>query len=119
MLLVIVGLTTQVRASRSSSANAAGPLTAFLVELFPAKIRYSSMSLPYHIGNGWFGGGVPFIGNLIVAATGSPLSGLLYPMLISAIGVAVSLRWIREPTHKVKIWDEVGGGAPSLAAELR
>jgi MFS family permease len=86
-----------------------GPIAAFLVELFPAKIRYSSMSMPYHIGNGWFGGGVPFIGNLIAATTGSVLSGLLYPMAISAIGVAVSLKWIREPTHEVKIWEEVGG----------
>jgi MFS family permease len=68
-----------------------GPIAAFLVELFPTKIRYSSMSLPYHIGNGVFGGLVPFLGTLIVSFTqtpekpaGDPLAGLWYP-----IGVAV------------------------------
>ncbi len=89
-----------------------GPIAAFLVELFPAKIRYSSMSLPYHIGNGVFGGGVPFIGASIVAATGIPLAGLFYPMAVAAIGVVVSLAGIREPTHKIKIWEEVGGAPP-------
>ena len=89
-----------------------GPIAAFLVELFPAKIRYSSMSLPYHIGNGVFGGGVPFIGASIVAATGIPLAGLFYPMAVAGIGVLVSLGFIREPTHKIKIWEEVGGAPP-------
>jgi hypothetical protein len=70
------------------------------------------MSMPYHIGNGWFGGGVPFIGTAIVQATGIGLGGLLYPMAVSAVGVIVSLAFIREPTHKIRIWDEVGGGAP-------
>src|SRR6266849_5137964 len=88
-----------------------GPIAAFLVERFPAKIRYSSMSMPYHIGNGWFGGGVPAIGTAIVQTTGIALGGLIYPMVVSAIGVVVSLAFIREPTHKVKIWDEVGGQA--------
>jgi hypothetical protein len=86
-----------------------GPIAAFLVELFPAKIRYSSMSMPYHIGNGWFGGGVPAIGTAIVQATAIPLGGLIYPMLVSAIGVVVSLVAMREPTHHIKIWEEVGG----------
>jgi MFS family permease len=86
-----------------------GPIAAFLVELFPARIRYTSMSLPYHIGNGVFGGGVPFIGGMIVAGTGVALSGLFYPMTIAAIGIVVSLIGLREPTHHVKIWDEVGG----------
>jgi MFS family permease len=86
-----------------------GPIAAFLVELFPARIRYTSMSLPYHIGNGVFGGGVPFIGSLIATATGVALSGLLYPMGIAALGVIVSLIGLREPTHHVKIWDEVDG----------
>ncbi len=89
-----------------------GPIAAFLVELFPARIRYSSMSMPYHIGNGWFGGGVPAIGTAIVQATGIALGGLIYPMVVSAIGVVVSLAYIKEPTHEVKIWDEVGGGEP-------
>src|ERR1700724_733352 len=57
-----------------------GPIAAFLVELFPARIRYSSMSMPYHIGNGWFGGGVPFIGTAIAQGTGIALGGLFYPM---------------------------------------
>ena len=68
-----------------------GPIAAFLVELFPTKIRYTSMSLPYHIGNGVFGGLVPFLGTLIVEFTknpsrpaGDPLAGLWYP-----IGVAI------------------------------
>ncbi|HEV2303356.1 MAG TPA: hypothetical protein VGR91_17450, partial [Stellaceae bacterium] len=69
-------------------------------------------SMPYHIGNGWFGGGVPFIGTAIKDATGIALGGLIYPMVISAIGVVVGLTAVREPTHKIKIWDEVGGAPP-------
>ena len=94
-----------------------GPIAAFLVELFPARIRYSSMSMPYHIGNGWFGGGVPFIGTAIKEATGIALGGLIYPMVVSAIGVVVSLAFMREPTHKIRIWDEVGGGPPPLVPD--
>src|SRR5579864_729722 len=86
-----------------------GPIAAFLVELFPARIRYTSMSLPYHVGNGVFGGLVPLAGASIATMTGVALSGLLYPMGIAAIGVVVSLGFLREPTHHVKIWDEVGG----------
>ena len=63
-----------------------GPIAAFLVELFPARIRYTSMSLPYHVGNGVFGGLVPAAGASIAAITGIALSGLLYPMAIAAIG---------------------------------
>lgn len=63
-----------------------GPIAAFLVELFPTKIRYTSMSLPYHIGNGVFGGLVPFIATLITSFPGStPLSGLWYPIGIAAL----------------------------------
>jgi MFS family permease len=94
-----------------------GPIAAFLVELFPARIRYTSMSLPYHVGNGVFGGLVPAAGASIAAITGIALSGLLYPMAIAAIGVVVSLVSIREPTHRVRIWDEVGGGAPPLVPD--
>ena len=89
-----------------------GPIAAFLVELFPARIRYTSMSLPYHIGNGVFGGLVPAAGASIAALTGVALGGLLYPMGIAALGVVVSLVGLREPTHEVKIWDEVGGAPP-------
>ncbi len=86
-----------------------GPIAAFLVELFPARIRYTSMSLPYHVGNGVFGGLVPAAGASIAAMTGVALGGLLYPMAVAAVGVVVSLAFMREPTHNVKIWDEVGG----------
>jgi hypothetical protein len=62
-----------------------GPIAAFLVELFPTRIRYSSMSLPYHIGNGVFGGLVPFIGTLIQSySPGNPFAGLIYPLSITA-----------------------------------
>jgi MFS family permease len=94
-----------------------GPIAAFLVELFPARIRYSSLSLPYHIGNGWFGGGVPAIGTALALSTGVALSALFYPMAIAAIGIVVSLAFIREPTHRIRIWDEVGGGAPPLVPD--
>jgi MFS family permease len=94
-----------------------GPIAAFLVELFPARIRYTSMSLPYHIGNGVFGGLVPAAGASIAALTGIALGGLLYPMGIAALGVIVSLAGLREPTNKIKIWDEVGGGGPPLVPD--
>ncbi|HEV3175386.1 MAG TPA: MFS transporter, partial [Stellaceae bacterium] len=89
-----------------------GPIAAFLVELFPARIRYTSMSLPYHIGNGVFGGLVPAAGASLAAMTGIALGGLFYPMGIAALGVIVSLVGLKEPTHNVRIWDEVGGAPP-------
>jgi MFS family permease len=85
-----------------------GPLAAFLVELFPARIRYSSMSLPYHIGAGVFGGGVPFIATWLSGlVVGVPLIGLLYPMTIAGIGAIVSVVGLKRETHQVQIWDEV------------
>ena len=85
-----------------------GPLAAFLVELFPARIRYSSMSLPYHIGAGVFGGGVPFIATWLSGlVVGVPLIGLLYPMTIAVIGAIVSVVGLKRETHQVQIWDEV------------
>jgi MFS family permease len=90
-----------------------GPIAAFLIELFPARIRYSSMSLPYHVGNGVFGGGVPFIATYLAGAfTGIPLIGLAYPITVAAIGVVVSTLGLRQETRNVKIWDEVGGAPP-------
>jgi len=87
-----------------------GPIAAFLVELFPARIRYSSMSLPYHVGNGIFGGGVPFIATWLAGTfTGIPLIGLAYPMTIAGIGVLVSSFGLRHETKDIQIWDEVGG----------
>jgi len=91
-----------------------GPIAAFLVELFPARIRYSSMSLPYHIGNGVFGGGVPFIATFLATLVpGVPLIGLLYPMTVAGIGVAVSTLGLKRETHTIQIWDEVGGAEPA------
>jgi MFS family permease len=68
-----------------------GPIAALLVELFPARIRYSAMSLPYHIGNGWFGGFLPTIAFAIVAATGDIYYGLWYPIVVAALTVVVGL----------------------------
>lgn len=66
-----------------------GPIAALLVELFPARIRYTSMSLPYHIGNGWFGGFLPTIAFAIVAATGDIYAGLWYPVAVALATVVV------------------------------
>ena len=85
-----------------------GPIAAFLVELFPARIRYTSMSVPYHIGNGVFGGGVPFIGGLITTTTGVALTGLVYPIAVAGIGVIVACVGLPSWTHNIRIWSEVG-----------
>ena len=96
-----------------------GPIAAFLVELFPARIRYSSMSLPYHVGNGIFGGGVPFIATFLAGTfTGIPLIGLVYPMTVAGIGVIVSTLGLRHETRDVRIWDEVGGPPPLVADQI-
>ena len=68
-----------------------GPIAALLVELFPARIRYSAMSLPYHIGNGWFGGFLPTVAFAMVAATGDIYYGLWYPIVVAALTVVVGL----------------------------
>lgn len=73
-----------------------GPIAAFLVELFPTQIRYTSMSLPYHIGNGVFGGLVPFIGTAIVAATGNHFAGLIYPIGIALMTFVIGMIFIKE-----------------------
>jgi MFS family permease len=83
-----------------------GPIAAFLVELFPARVRYTSLSLPYHIGNGVFGGMLPLIGLSICAATGNIYAGLYYPMVVAGITFVVGSLLLRE-THGTKIWDEV------------
>jgi MFS family permease len=82
-----------------------GPIAAFLVELFPTKIRYTAMSLPYHIGNGVFGGLVPLIGTSLVALTGNMYAGLLYPTTIAVITLIVGTLLLKE-TKDNKIWDE-------------
>jgi MFS family permease len=85
-----------------------GPIAAYLVEAFPAKIRYTSLSLPYHIGNGVFGGLVPLIGLSLCAKTGNIYAGLYYPMIVAGITLVLGSLFLRE-THGTKIWDEVGG----------
>ena len=80
-----------------------GPIAAMLVEMFPTRIRYTSMSLPYHIGNGWFGGFLPAISFSIVAAQGNIYSGLWYPIIIAAMTFVVGMLFIRE-TKDVDIY---------------
>jgi hypothetical protein len=92
------------------------------VELFPAKIRYTSLSLPYHIGNGWFGGFMPLIATAIVAASATSTNptikeygiymGLVYPIIVALITFFVGTFMIRE-TKDTKIWAEVGLQAAS------
>lgn len=76
-----------------------GPIAAFLVELFPARIRYTSLSLPYHIGNGVFGGLTPFIATAVVASTGNPFAGLIYPVAIALITFIIGVAFIRNRTE--------------------
>jgi len=83
-----------------------GPIAAYLVEAFPARIRYTSMSLPYHIGNGVFGGLLPLIGLSLCAATGNIYAGLYYPMIVAGLTFVLGIFLLKE-THGVKIWDEM------------
>ena len=73
-----------------------GPIAAMLVEMFPTRIRYTSMSLPYHIGNGWFGGFLPTTAFAIVAATGNIYSGLWYPIVVAAMTLVIGTLFVRE-----------------------
>jgi MFS family permease len=84
-----------------------GPIAAYLVEAFPAKIRYTSLSLPYHIGNGVFGGLLPVIGLSVVAKTGNIYAGLYYPIIIASLTFIVGSLLLKETKHTL-IWDEVG-----------
>ncbi len=79
-----------------------GPIAAFLVELFPTRIRYTSMSLPYHIGNGWFGGMLPLLATAMVASAGNIYAGLWYPISVAAMTLAIGLAFLRE-TKDVRI----------------
>src|SRR5438128_2547752 len=81
-----------------------GPVGAFLAEYFPARIRYTSVSVPYHIGNGWGGGLVPFITSAAFAATGSIGYALLYPILVPAVCFIIAL-FVMPETRKISIWD--------------
>lgn len=80
-----------------------GPIAAMLVELFPTRIRYTSMSLPYHIGNGWFGGLLPTTAFAIVAQTGNMYNGLWYPIIIAAMTFVIGMVFVKE-TKDVDIY---------------
>ncbi len=86
------------------------PIAAFLVELFPAKIRYTSMSVPYHLGNGWFGGFLPLIATSVVASTANVYAGLFFPIAVALLSFIVAF-FARETRH-IRIWDEVEKPAP-------
>jgi MFS family permease len=76
-----------------------GPIAAWLVEMFPTRIRYTSMSLPYHIGNGWFGGFVPTIGFMLVAWKGDIYYGLWYPIVVALLTFVIGLFFLRDTRH--------------------
>jgi MFS family permease len=77
-----------------------GPIAAFLVELFPTEIRYTSMSLPYHIGNGWFGGMLPLTATALVAATGDIYYGLWYPIIVAVMSLIIGTVFLSETRHR-------------------
>lgn len=83
-----------------------GPIAAYLVEAFPAKIRYTSLSLPYHLGNGWFGGFTPFIAASATAATGNRYAGLWYPIGVTLMTALVGTLFARE-TNRTSTWHEL------------
>jgi len=91
-----------------------GPIAAFLVESFPAKIRYTSVSLPYHFGNGYFGGWLPFIATALVASTGNIYAGLWFPIGIALMTFVVGMIFLKETNH-VSIHDETEEAYPSPA----
>jgi MFS family permease len=99
----VVRLVLLVVALLVFAAATYGPIAAYLVESFPARVRYTSVSLPYHLGNGWFGGFLPLIATWAVARTGDPLAGLWYPiavaLLTAVIGVVVVKETAGTPLH--------------------
>ena len=120
----LVGLTAMVFIQIVYVTMVYGPIAAFLVEYFPARIRYTSLSLPYHLGNGEFGGWLPYVATAIVAASapagllaflnpggtpgGNIFAGLIYPIAIALMTVVIGGLFVRE-TFRNRIWDEVGG----------
>lgn len=88
------------------AAMITGPVASFLVESFPARVRYTSMSLPYHFGNGWFGGFLPLIATALVARTGNIYAGLIYPTVIAFLTFVIGSIVLKE-TKDNRIWDEV------------
>jgi MFS family permease len=129
----ILGLTVMVFLMIVLVTMVYAPIAAFLVEYFPAKIRYTSLSLPYHLGNGEFGGWLPFIASFMVASAaaggvfaglagitpgGGIFVGLWYPIAIAIMSLIIGGLWIRE-TKDVRIWDEVGGRDEQARAPAR
>jgi MFS family permease len=93
-----------------------GPIAAFLVEAFPARIRYTSLSLPYHFGNGWFGGFLPIIATALVASTGNIYAGLAFPIVVALITFVVGSLVLKD-RHNESIWAEVRpGGNPTVSS---
>jgi MFS family permease len=92
-----------------------GPIAAYLVEAFPAKVRYTSLSLPYHIGNGVFGGLLPLIGLSLCASTGNIYAGLYYPMGVAVLCFVCGMLFLKE-THGTLIWSEVAAPASGPAS---
>jgi MFS family permease len=88
-----------------------GPIAAFLIEAFPAKIRYTSFSLPYHLGNGWFGGTLPLIGALLVEKTKNPFAGVWYPIAVALMTFFIGSFALSE-SHRVEIWKEAEEARP-------
>jgi MFS family permease len=92
-----------------------GPIAAYLVEAFPAKVRYTSVSLPYHVGNGVFGGLLPLIGLYVCASTGNIYAGLYYPIAVASLTFIVGSFLLKE-THGTLLWKEVATPAPETAS---
>ena len=129
----IFGLTAMVFIQILFVTMVYGPIAAFLVEYFPARIRYTSLSLPYHLGNGEFGGWLPYVATAIVAASvpagalaflnpagapsGNIFAGLIYPIAVALMSVVIGGLFVRE-TFRNRIWDEVGGEEPARSARV-
>ena len=94
-----------------------GPIAAYLVEAFPAKVRYTSLSLPYHIGNGIFGGLLPLIGLSLSASTGNIYAGLYYPIAVAALCFVCGVVLLKE-TGGTLIWDEIAPGDFGVSPDL-
>jgi MFS family permease len=96
----IIGLILCIIAIGALSGLTYGPVASFLVELFPARVRYTSMSIPYHIGTGYFGGFLPFISQYIVARTGDPFAGLWYTIAVVVVALVVMIFFLPETAGK-------------------
>ena len=89
-----------------------GPIAAFLIEAFPARIRYTSFSLPYHLGNGWFGGTLPLIAGVMVAQTGNKFAGLYWVIAVALMTFFIGTFFLSE-SHRTEIWKEAEEARPN------